>query len=52
MGNIHRPLNHGVGGTKATAFIQYINGQEPQIYELWCLGLDGIRREVHPTARV
>ena len=42
MGNIHRPTDSGSGGTEATAFIQYINGQDPQIQELWFLGLDGI----------
>ena len=51
MGNICRPLDYGSGGTEAIVFIQCINGQEPQIHELWCLSLDGIRCEVRPTAR-
>ena len=42
-------MDSGGGGTEATAFIQFINGQEPHIYEFWCLGLDGISRKVHPT---
>ena len=39
-------------GTEATAFIKCINGRDPQINELWCLGLDGICRKVHTKARV
>ena len=49
MGTTHRPLDYGSGGTEAPAFIQCINGWEPQIHEMWCLGLYSIRREVHPT---
>ena len=52
MGTIRKPLDSGSGGSKATAFIQWINGREPQIHELWCLGLDGIICEVRPTARL
>ena len=52
MGYIRRPSNSGIWDTDATAVIQYINGREPQIHELWCLGLDGISHKVHPTSRV
>ena len=52
MGTIHSPLNSGSRVTETTAFIQWINGQETQIRKLWCLGLDGIFRKVHPTANV
>ena len=51
MGTICRPSDYGSMGTETTAFIQCINGRDPQINELWCLGLDGIFREVHPTKR-
>ena len=52
MGTIHRPWYSGSGGTEAADFIQCINGKEPLIHELWCLGLNVISRKVHPTARV
>ena len=52
MGTIRRPSDSVSGVTEATAFIQCINDREPQIHELWCLGLDGIGRKVCPTARV
>ena len=52
MGTIHRPSDFVDRGNDTTTFIQCINGQQPQIKKLWCLGLDGIFREVHPIARV
>ena len=52
MVTIHRPWDSGSWGTDTTAFIQRINGWEPQINELWSLVLDGIYREVHPKARI
>ena len=50
MGATFRPLGSGSRGTEATAFIQCIDGREPQIYKCWCLGLDKIFRGIHPTA--
>ena len=52
MGTIHRTLDSSSGATEATAFIQCINGREPQINEWWCMGLEMIWREVHPTDHV
>ena len=52
MGSIHWPLNPGSSSTKDTAFIQCVDGGEPQIHEVWSMGLDGITHEVHPTARL
>ena len=52
MGKIYRTLDSGSGGTEATDIIQCINGRESQIHVLWCLYLDGISREVHPTEYV
>ena len=52
MESVCQPSNHGIRSTKDTAFIQCVDGQESQIHELRCLGLDTITREVHPTARV
>ena len=39
------------GSTDATIFIQCVDSQELQIHELWCLGVDGISRKVHPTSQ-
>ena len=52
MGYICRPLDYGIGSTEANNFIQCVDDQEPQIHELWCLVLDKIICEVHPTAQV
>ena len=52
MGKICRSSEYGSGGTDTTAFIQCVDGQEPQIHELWYLGLDGISHKFHHTARV
>ena len=52
MGSIHRTLDSSSGSTKYTDFIQCVDGREPQIHKFWCLGLDGITREFHPTAHV
>ena len=52
MGDIHRNSNCGSGGPETGAFIQCVNGIEIQIHELLCWDIDGICREVHPTARV
>ena len=52
MGSIYRPSDSGSDSTEATTFIQCVDGLEPLIRELWCLGLDGISREVHPTELV
>ena len=52
MGSIRQPLNPGISSTKDTAYIQCVDGRESQIHKLWCLGLDNITREVHPTAQV
>ena len=52
MGSILIPSDYGGGSTEGTAFIQFVDGQEPHIHKLWCLGLDGIIHKVHPTAQV
>ena len=52
MGTIRTPYDYGSVGTEATAFIQRINTREPDIHELWCLGLDGISHEVQPTVHI
>ena len=46
------PSDSGSRGTEVTDFIQCINGQEPQVHELWFMVLDGIGHKVHSTARV
>ena len=49
---IRRPLDYGTGSADGTDFIKCIDGQESQIHEFWCLGLDRIIRKVHPTVQV
>ena len=51
MGSIRRISDSGNGGTEGVKFIQFIDGQEPQIHEIWCLSYDGVTCEVHPTAQ-
>ena len=50
-GSIRRPSDIGSGITEDTAFVQCIDGREPQIHEVWSLCLDRIVRKVHPTAQ-
>ena len=52
MGNIHRPSNYGGRGPETGAFIQCINGLDPQIHKLLCWDINRICLEVHPTACV
>ena len=52
MVSIDRPSDTGSRSTDVTAFIQCIDGQKPQIHELWRLDLDNISCGVHPTAQV
>ena len=52
MGTIYSPSDSGSKDTGATSLIQCINGGEPYMHKLWCLGLDGISRKVCPKPRV
>ena len=52
MISIRRPSNPGSSSTEDTEFIRCVDGREPQIHKMWCLSLDSIYQEVHPTARV
>ena len=52
MGSICQPLNPGIRSTEYTDSIQYVDVQDPQIHEVWILGLYNITHEDHPTARV
>ena len=52
MGSICTPSNTGRGSTEETDFIQWVHGWEPHIHELFCISLDNIAREVHPTSQV
>ena len=52
VGDIRRPSNSCNGGPETSAFIQCVNGKDPQIHKLWCWDIDGIFCEVHPTAHV
>ena len=52
VGPIRWTSDSGIRGTKGPEFTQCIDGWEQQMHEIWCLGSDGITREVHPTAQV
>ena len=52
MGSIRRPSGYGSGGTKDIKFIQYVDGRETQIHELWCLVLENITRKVYLAEQV
>ena len=52
MGSIRRPYYSVSGGTDDIDFIQCVDGREPQLHEMWCLGLDNVTRKIHPTAQV
>ena len=52
MGYIRRPSNPGSGSTKDTDFIKFVHSREPQIHEVWSLGLDRIILKVPPTAQL
>ena len=50
--SICRPYDSGSGNEEGTKFILFVDGQHPQIHEVWNLREDGVTRKVHPTARV
>ena len=52
MGPIRWYSYSGSGGTKGVKFVQCIDGQEPQMHEIWCLDSNGITRKVHLTAQI
>ena len=51
-GGIQSPSDSSSGDPDPSIFIQCVNGREPMVDELWFHGLDGLSRDVHPTARV
>ena len=44
--------NYGSGDEDGPEFICCVDVRQPQIYEIWTFGEDGVTREVHPTAQV
>ena len=52
MGSIYWTSDPVIGGTDDTKFIHCVDGQVPQIHELWFLQLDNITQTVHPTTQV
>ena len=52
VGSICRPSYYGSGYEDGPEFIQFVEGRDPQIHEVWTFGEDGVTREIHPTARV
>ena len=52
MGDIHSPSYSGSRALYLIVFILFANGRDTMACELWSHGLDGISRNVHPTAQV
>ena len=52
VGSIRQPSEYGSGGAEGPEFIQWVDGLEPQMHEVWCFSSDGITRKVHSIARV
>ena len=52
MGYFHWPSHYGSWGAKDAEFVRCVEVQEPQIHDLWCLGLDNITLRVHLTSRL
>ena len=52
MGTICCPSDSGGGGTKGVEFIGCVGGWEPQMHEIWSLGINRVTREVHPKEQV
>ena len=52
MGSIRRPSDSSREGTKSVEFIWCVDGREPQIHEIWCLGYNGVTHEFHTTAQI
>ena len=52
VGAIRRPSDYGSGDKDVPEFIRCDDGRDPEMYEVWTFGEDGVTPEVHPTARV
>ena len=52
MGYIRRPSDSCSGSNKYVDFVQFVDSQELQIHEMWCLGSDGVTLKIHTTALV
>ena len=52
MGSIRHPLDPAIRSAEDTTFIKCVDGQEPQIHELWCLVLNNIIQKEYPTAHL
>ena len=50
VGSICWPSDSGIGDAEVPKFIQYVDGREPKINEVWAFGDDGATREIHLTA--
>ena len=50
VGSIGWPSDSVSGNAEGPEFIQFVDGQEPHIHEVWDFGDDSVTREVHPTA--
>ena len=51
-GDICSPSYSVSGSPDLIIFIQCVYGRDPMSHKLWSHGLDGLSRNVHPTAQV
>ena len=52
VGSICWRFDSDSGDEDGPELIQYVDGRDPQVHEVWNFGEDGVTREVHPIARV
>ena len=52
VGSMGRFSDSGSEDAFGPEIIQCVDGQEPQIHEVWDFVSDGITREIHPTAQM
>ena len=52
MGSTCRLSDFGSGGTLDTKSIRCVDGEDPQIYKLLCLGLENSTLKVNPKAQI
>ena len=52
MRSIRWTSDFSSGGTEDVDFIRCVDGQDPQIYEMQCLGSDNVTPKNNPTTKV
>ena len=52
VGSICHSFDSVRGDEDGPKFILWVDGRQPQIYEVWTFGEDGVTRKVHQKAQV